>query len=235
MGNGDFGYRPPRFRLMNDQLHLDPEITRIIQDIEARMAARQMVNQFLQPNWQLLMPTWQSIVVRPNALTFPSAPQTPAMDYVPGQGPATVRAGELGDVTGAIYRLPAVQRLVLQAHDEGMHQLRILRGEWERATPTDRAVMVTMTGIVVGSSLTIIFANQPTRDMAFNLVKGHDIPIPGVDGLSFQILDRGGSITAPLGVPGLSGSARLQFPSAARTDYEVTITFDVMEFIRSQR
>lgn len=236
MGNGDFGYRPPRFRLMNEQLHLDPEITRTIQEIEARMAARQMVNQFLQPNWQLLMPTWQSILARPNALTLPAAPQpAPAMTYVPGAGPATPRAGELGDVTRAVYQLPAVQHLVTQAHDEGLHQLRILRGEWERATPTDRAVMVTMTGLVVGSSLTIILANQQTRSMAFDLVKGHDIPIPGVDGLSFQILDRGGSVTAPLGVPGLSGSARLQLPSAARPDYEITVNFDVMEFIRSQR
>ena len=236
MGNGDFGYRPPRFRLMNEQLHLDPEITRTIQEIEARMAARQMVNQFLQPNWQLLMPTWQSILGRPNALTLPPVPQpSPAMDYVPGAGPATPRAADLGDVTGAIYRLPVVQRLVLQAHDEGMHQLRLLREEWERATPTDRAVMVTMTGLVVGSSLTIILANHQTRGLAFDLVRGHDIPIPLVDGLSFQILDRGGSITAPLGVPGLSGSARLQLPNAARPDYEVTVNFDVMEFIRSQR
>jgi hypothetical protein len=234
MGPGDYGYRPPRFRLMNEQLHLDPEVTRIIQDIEARMAARQLVNQFLQPNWQLLLPTWQSILVQPNVFA-PTPQRTPTMDYVPGAGPSTPRPGELGDVTSAIYRLPAVQRLVLQAHDEGLHQLRLLRGEWERATPTDRAVMVTMTGVVVGSSLTIILANQQTRNMAFDLVKGRDISVPGVDGLSFQILDRGGSVTAPLGVPGLSGTARLQFPSAARPDYEVTVTFDVMEFVRSQR
>jgi hypothetical protein len=234
MGPGDFGYRPPRFRLMNEELHLDPEVTRMIQEIEARMAARQLVNQFLQPDWQLLLPTWQSIVAQPN--TFAPAPQpTPTMGYVPGAGPSTPRAGELGDVTSAIYRLPAVQHLVLQAHDEGLRQLRLLRGEWERATPADRAVMVTMTGIVVGSSLTIILANQQTRSMAFDLVKGRQISIPGVDGLSFQILDRGGSVTAPLGIPGLSGTARLQVPSAARPDYEVTVNFDVMEFVRSQR
>jgi hypothetical protein len=234
MGPGDYGYRPPRFRLMNEELHLDPEVTRIIQDIEARMAARQLVNQFLQPNWQLLLPTWQSIVAQPNAFG-PTPRPAPTMDYVPGAGPSTPRAGELGDVTSAVYRLPVVQHLVLQAHDEGLRQLRLLRGEWERATPADRAVMVTMTGIVVGSSLTIILANQQTRSMAFDLVKGRQISIPGVDGLSFQILDRGGSVTAPLGVPGLSGTARLQVPSAARPDYEVTVTFDVMEFIRSQR
>ncbi len=234
MGPGDYGYRPPRFRLMNEELHLDPEVTRIIQDIEARMAARQLVNQFLQPNWQLLLPTWQSIVAQPNAFA-PTPQPAPTMDYVPGAGPSTPRAGELGDVTSAVYRLSVVQHLVLQAHDEGLRQLRLLRGEWERATPADRAVMVTMTGIVVGSSLTIILANQQTRNMAFDLVKGRQISIPGVDGLSFQILDRGGSITAPLGVPGLSGTARLQVPSSARPDYEVTVTFDVMEFIRSQR
>lgn len=236
MGNGDFGYRPPRFHLMDGELHLDPDIVRMIQDIEARMAARQMVSQFLEPDFRALMPTWEAMVARSNALALTTAPATASgSDYVPGAGPATPRAGELSDVTKALYRLPAVQRLVLQAHDEGLHQLRILRSEWDNATPADRAVMVTMTGVVIGSSLAIVLANRDTRDIAFNLIKGHDIPIPGVDGLSFQILDRGGSVTAPLGVPGLSGSARLQFPNSTRADYEITVTFDVMEFLRSQR
>ena len=46
-----------------------------------------------------------------------------------------------------------------------------------------------MTGIVIGSSVGIILANQPTRQGAFDLNKGRDIPIPLVDGLSFRILD----------------------------------------------
>ena len=93
--------------------------------------------------------------------------------------------------------------------------------------------MVSMTGIVVGSRIGIILANQPARHAAFNLIKGRDIPIPGVDGLSFQILDQGDSITAPLGVPGLSGTARLQFPGAAdHPDYDVTIKLDVLELLR---
>ena len=64
--------------------------------------------------------------------------------------------------------------------------------------------------------------------------RGHDLSVPGVDGLSFKILDRGGAVTAPLGVPGLSGSARLQLPNSAALGYEATITFDVMEFIKSR-
>jgi hypothetical protein len=88
---------------------------------------------------------------------------------------------------------------------------------------------------VVGSSIGIILANQPTRQAAFDFIKGRDIPIPGVDGLSFQILDRGGSITAPLGVPGLSGTARLQFPGdPTHPNYNVMINFDVLEFLRSR-
>ena len=49
-----------------------------------------------------------------------------------------------------------------------------------------------------------------------------------------KILDRGGAITAPLGVPGLSGSARFQLPNSAAPSYEATITFDVMEFVKSR-
>lgn len=228
MGFGDFRNRP-RFRLLDEQLHLDPEITRMIQEIEARMAARQMVNLFLQPNWQLMTPLWQTWLTQPNL-----APQRPStMQYVPGAGPATPRAGEIGDVTSALYKLPAVQQVVLRAHDEGLRQLRVLR-EWDRGSTADRAVMVTMSSLVLGSSLTIILANQQTRSMAFDLIKGRDIPIPLVQGLSFQVLDRGGAVTTPLGIPGLTGSGRLQFPTV-RPDFEVTVTFDVMEFIRSQR
>lgn len=95
--------------------------------------------------------------------------------------------------------------------------------------------MITMTSLVAGSSVGIIIANRPTRPTAFDLIKGRNIPIPGVDGLSFQVLDRGGAVTAPLGVPGLSGSARLQFPGApSHPDYNIMINLDALEFLRSR-
>jgi len=152
--------------------------------------------------------------------------------------PSLCRTGplrELLDQPVAGVALPTGQRLVEQAHDEGLRRLRLLRAEWNRASPGERAVMVTMTSLVAGSSVGIIIANRPTRQTAFDLIKGRDIPIPGVDGLSFQVLDRGGAVTAPLGVPGLSGTARLQFPgSPSRPDYNVMINLDVLEFLRSR-
>ncbi len=233
MSDFQFGrYRAPRIRLMDTQLTLDADTIRIMQEIQAQMAAGQMINLWLRPNWQALMPDFQMMLTQQPL--FPNQSQPSGSQYVPGAGPSTPRPGDLSDVTSALYQLPAVQRLVNQAHDEGNRQLGVLRSEWENASTGDRAAMVTMGGLVVGSTLAIILANQQTRQLAFNLIKGHSIPVPGVDGLSFQILDRGGSVTAPLGVPGLSGGARLQLPSGAQPDYEVTVTFDVMAFIRSR-
>ena len=228
MDSSGFGYRPRRLRLLDQQLHLDPDIQRMARELEAQMAARQIIRLWLQPDWSTLQPAWQAIMSQP--LQRPAGPM-----FTPGAGPATPRSAELSDLTGAVWQLPPVQRLVERAHDEGLLRLRLLRAEWDRASPGERTVMVTMTSIVVGSSIAIILANRPTREAAFDLIKGRDIPIPGVDGLSFQILDRGGSITAPLGVPGLSGSARLQFPGApSHPDYNVMINLDVLEFLRSR-
>ena len=225
MDSSGFGYRPPRFHLLDQELHLDPDIQRMARELETRMAARQIVGLWLRPDWSTLLTTWQTIMSQP--LQRPAGPL-----FTPGAGPSAPRPGDFSDVTGAVYQLPPVQRLVEQAHDEGLRRLRLLRAEWNRASPGERAVMVTMTSIVVGSSIGIIVANQPTRQAAFDLIKGRDIPIPGVDGLSFQILDRGGSVTVPLG-HGFSGSTRLQFPGdASHPDYEVMIKLDVLEFLR---
>jgi hypothetical protein len=228
MDSSGFGYRPRRIRLLDQELHLDPEIQRMARELEAQMAARQLIRLWLQPDWSTLLPAWQTIMAQP--LQRPAGPM-----FTPGAGPAIARPADFSDLSRAVWQLPPVQRLAEQAHDEGLRRLRLLRAEWDRASPGERAVMVTMTSIVVGSSIGIILANQPTRQAAFDLIKGRDIPVPGVDGLSFQILDRGGSVTVPLGVPGLSGTARLQFPGApTQPDYNVMINLDVMEFLRSR-
>ena len=223
-----FGYNPRRIRLLDQELHLDPDIQRMALELEAQLAHRQVINLWLQPDWNLLLPTWQTIMSLPSPR--PAGPM-----FTPGAGPDTPRPGELSDVTGAIYKLPPVQSLVERAHDEGLRQLRLLRTEWNRASPGERAAMVTTTGIVVGSSIGIIMANRPTRQAAFDLIKGRDIPIPGVDGLSIKLLERGGGVTAPLGVPGLSGSAQVQVPGgASHPDYNVMINLDVMQLVRSR-
>lgn len=237
MGDFELGYRPRPIRLLDQQLTLDPEIMRSIAEIEARMAANRIINEMLRPNWRLMLPTFELMAntPSPNIFSTPTPPPAPSIWSAPrGAGPATPRPGELSDVTGAIFQLPVVQGLVRQAHDEGRRQLRLFRSEWDRSSTGNRIVMVTMAGIVAGSSVAIIVANQETRDLAFGLIRDRDIPVPGVDGLSFRILDNGGSVRAPLGIPGLTGGARLQFPNSSAPSYEVSVNFDVMQFIRSR-
>lgn len=236
MGDFVLGYRPQRLRLLDQQLTLDPDIVRMMGEIEAQMAARRIVSQMLQPNWSLVLPDFESIVNSAPSNLFRQPPSPPASIWSAprGAGPSTPRAGELSDVTSAVYKLPVVQRLVGQAHDEGFRQLRLLRSEWNSASTGQRVTMVTMATVVAGAFITPIVANQETRDLAFGLIKDREIPVPGVSGLSFRILDRGGAVTAPLGVPGLTGGARVQFPNSAAPNYEFNINFDVMEFVRSR-
>lgn len=235
MGDFELGYRPRPIRLLDQQLTLDPEIQRTIAEIEARMAAERMIREMLQPNWRLMLPDFASMVNSPPPNLFSRPPAAPPSIWSAprGNGPATPRPGELSDVTGALYQLPVVQGLVRQARDEGLRQLRVFRSEWDRSSTGSRITMITMAGVVVGSSVAIIVANQETRDLAFGLIRGRDIPIPGVDGLSFKILDNGGAVRAPLGIPGLSGGLQLQFPNSSSPTYDVNITFDVMRFMRS--
>jgi hypothetical protein len=228
MDSSGFGYRPRRIRLLDQELHLDPDIQRMILELETQLAHRHVIQLWLQPDWNMLLPTWQTIMSLPS-------PRPAGPLFTPGAGPETPHPGELSDVTGAIYQLPPVQGLVERAHDEGLRRLRLLRTEWNRTSAGERVVMVTMTGLVIGSSIGIIMANRPTRQAAFDLIKGREIPIPGVDGLSFQILERGGAITVPLGVPGLSGSTRVQLPEgASHPDYDVMVHLDLMELVRSR-
>jgi len=236
MGDFNFGYKPPTIRLIDQQLTLDPDIIRIMGEIEAQMPARRIIQEILQPDWNLLLPHWDSILNAPSPDLFkqPPAPAPSIWNAPRGAGPDKPRPGELSDVTKALYQLPAVQRLATQAHDEGMRQLRLLKNDWDKAPTGERVAMVSMATIFAGSLITPIVANERTRLLAFGLIKGKDIPVPGVDGLSFKILDNGGGFTTPLGVPGLSGSAQMQFPSASSPNYEFKVNFDVMEFVRSR-
>ena len=50
MGDFQLGYRPRQIRLLDQQLTLDPEIIRMMGEIEAQMAARRIVSDIMRPN-----------------------------------------------------------------------------------------------------------------------------------------------------------------------------------------
>lgn len=233
---GDFGYKPQNIRLMDTKLTLDPDIVRMMGELEAQMAARRILMDILNPNWSLVLPDFQSILNTPSKDLFKSpAPTPPPSQWSkPGAGPDKPRPGDLSDVTKALYQLPAVQGLMTRAHDEGLRQVRLLKTEWDTAPVSDKVIMVSMATVFAGSLITPIVANQKTRLLAFDLIKGRDIPVPGIDGLSFKVLDKGLGVTTPLGVPGLSASTQFQVPNTGSPSYEFKVNFDVMAFIKSR-
>jgi hypothetical protein len=72
---GDFGYKP-HIHLLDQQLTLDPDIVAMMNEIEAQMATRRILMDMQRPNWNLLLPDFQSIVSTPSSNIF-STP-TPA-------------------------------------------------------------------------------------------------------------------------------------------------------------
>lgn len=228
-----FGYRPRPIRLMETQLQLDPQLQADFAALQARIAAREWMDQLLNPRWILQESFFRSLLNTPppNPLTLPvPGPAAPA--YQPGPGPAVPRPGELSDVTGAVYRLPVVQGLVQRAQEQARHDLRQLEREWAQASGAGRFGMVSLGVVFAGSVITPILANAPTRALAFDLIKGKDIPVPLLPGWSFRVLDNGGGVTLPLGNPAIQASGQLQAPPGAPLQYSANVTVDLAALIR---
>ncbi|HJQ59671.1 MAG TPA: hypothetical protein VJ890_22375, partial [Vineibacter sp.] len=123
--------QPPRY-WPELRFTLDPQVERAARDAEQAMRARQIIQKWLQPDFPLLLPQWGMIVGPvPNRLSPQKPPpyRAPA-GYSRGEGPSPAKPADLADVAKAMYRLPPTQKLVGQAHDQLMHDLRRLLDDW---------------------------------------------------------------------------------------------------------
>ena len=106
-----------------------------------------------------------------------------------GRGPATPRPAEVGDLLGAIWRLPAVQQASQRVHDEAT---RNLRRAWRRASTGQRAAVITHSLVLGGSALAGVLSNRSARTTVLNFLDGKSVPVPGVEGLQLQLRHRSG-------------------------------------------
>lgn len=268
MGDPSDGYRPPRnffdfeytldpalfpaepdrrrFSLLDGKLTLDPAIEAEIRALRLRLEQQTTLEEMQRPNWAMMEPLWALYLATPTGPTpvkpLPTpAPGKPAASNPPSAKGETPRAGELKDLLEAVYKLPDVQRLVKQARDEGLKQLRQLESEWKSAKPPEKVAMVSVGTIFVGGTVASIFAARPAREGVLKLIDGKDIPTP-IDGLKLRLYtpfgdDRtkgwGAGVTAPLGVPGLSATGKARDQQGG-PDIALTLNFDVAEFLRKR-
>ncbi len=121
------------------------------------------------------------------------APPPPAPFYKlpdPAKMPAgsvTPRAGSVGDVLKAANGLRIVQDLENRMNDEASRQIRLFKADWKKSPWLDRSFEIVLTAPLVASALGTILGADDARHFAFNLLKGKEIPLPPVPGLSFQI------------------------------------------------
>ncbi|MBL4928694.1 hypothetical protein [Fuscibacter oryzae] len=229
----EFGYRPPHIRLLDKQLTLDPQIEATLAEINARMAAREWLDKVLNPRWVLSQDFFQGLAMAPpNPLTMKlPAPGGPA--WKPGEGPATPRAGDMSDVTGALYKLPIVQELAKRAQEQALRDVNRLGKEWSAASGWGKFGMITMGTVVAGGMIAPILANRPTRLLAFDMIKDKDIPVPLLPGYSFRIMQDGGGVKLPLGNKAVVLDSHLQVPGGAPVNFGVTINVDLAELVKA--
>lgn len=234
-----YGYKPPPINLLNQKLTLSPETEAIIARIEAEMAARAWREALAQPDWEQLFPSIGEIELFP-PLTLPEPkpawqtykpPATPPAPKL-NPGPGSPRAGEMKDVLSAFFQLPAIQmarkQLEEEAMDRGKQHVKALKLQWNTAPVGEKIGMVSF-GVVVASAFIVpILYVKETRKFAFEQLKGIDIPVPKVPGLTFRILDHGAGVSVPLVVPGLKLDAQAQFPGAGPA-VNVMFSWDVTQ------
>ncbi len=238
-----YGYKPPHLNLLNQKLTLSPETEAMIAQIEAQMAARAWREALAQPDWEQLFPSMAEIDLfppltlpepKPAWQTFkpPAAPPTPKLN----PGPGSPRAGEMKDVLSAFFQLPAIQMARQQIEEEvasrGRQHIKTLKLEWNAAPLSEKITMVSFGVVVTSAFIVPILYAKESRNFAFEQLKGVDIPVPKVPGLTFKILDYGAGVTVPLGVPGLTVDAQSEFLRAGPKPTSVMFNFDLTQLWR---
>ncbi|MDE3175759.1 MAG: hypothetical protein KGM15_06570 [Pseudomonadota bacterium] len=115
--------------------------------------------------------------------------------------PAAPKAGAVGDILKALHGLPIVQENLNKLSDEGLRQVRVLKTEWDKAPWLDRITAITIAAPLAAGVVGAAVGPSESRHLAFGALKGADVPVPWVPGLSFHVDDFGKADPFLLGKP----------------------------------
>jgi hypothetical protein len=232
---GDFrlttGREGFRFRLLDEEDQLErPDVLGNLRWMRQQLNRPPMLNRWLQPPWESAEDNLQRILRAgaPDAAP-PAIPRTE-----PGAGPDTPREGSTSDLVNAVWRLEVVQRQVRSLHGETRRQMHVLEREWESSSHAERAIMLTMGGLVAASMITPLLAHDQSRAFVLGLLHDVRLPVPGVDGMSFRLRRQGARVDFNM-APGLRGMGQVDRSDrpGETVDYRFMITLDVMELLRA--
>lgn len=226
----DFQLRMPSFQvpgarqpsLGNYQLQLDPELMAQFRAMAAGQPAPRLRHLFLHPNWQQMRQDELNRLLRQP----PPSPQPPLVPA--GAGPDEARVATAADLFSAIWGIPSVQAAVNRLLDG-------VQRDFSQLTTGQTALVVTQAALILGGVGTAINLQDDPPGMPLSLILGRSIPVPGVDGLSFQLLHRGGQLSLS-NIAGSGVSARASGQAVDnRFRGEVMITLDLQQIISELR
>lgn len=158
--------RPRGLSLGNFNLQLSPEFQSIAEDLRAARISPALRRVWFNPDWYVLDRNASNVPVVGGQCSWSA----------PGAGPATPRAGSVGDVMSAIYRTPCVREYL----DARLTDLeRFGTSIWDNASTGGRVGMGTAAVLVVGSGV--------VGGIILGPLNGTDIPIPFLPGVSARV------------------------------------------------
>ncbi len=113
----------------------------------------------------------------------------------PGAGPESPREASGGDVMRAVMAVPAVDTALSNLQGWAVDRL---ERDWRRLSTGEQALTITATAVIGGAALTGVLAHPDSRRWALDALAGRTFPVPGVDGLSFEVSPRGSEWTVGL-------------------------------------
>lgn len=171
----------PRYSLLtgpDSQLRLDPSILAQIRALEARLDSKGIGNKLS------LTPTAQTLLNIRLQQALASAPSQTKPLVPRGAGPDKPRPAELSDLLKALMGVPAVKSTVDRAKSQALGQL---KRDWNRLPTGGKAAVISQSVIIGGGALTGLMANKQSRQKALEFIQDKQIPVPGLDGVSFQV------------------------------------------------
>jgi hypothetical protein len=115
--------------------------------------------------------------------------------------PAAPKAGSAGDILKGFMGLPIVQINMKKLSDEGLAQVHLLQREFKDAPWRDRIIVIALVAPLAAGAVGAVLGADDARHFTFDKLKGVDVPIPFVPGLSARFDDFGRADPFLLGKP----------------------------------
>jgi hypothetical protein len=207
------------------KLKLDPKIKAEMEALGLFIVEKKPFLLFEQPDWSKLEQDWRFH----RMLTMPQPQPQPVKP--PVKGPDKPKAGELSDLLKAIGKVPEVKNAIKKVEEQSKKTVESI---WNGSTSGEKALLITHTTLLTSGVVAGILARQDTRKKAFSFIEGKDLPVPGVEGLSFRIRRTGAGFTSPYALPGMTLSYDFDL-KGGMPQIKLMLNFDLMEFLRKRR